>query len=171
MKKQDSDSIRPNWDEKFMFSAIWAASRSSCLNLNTGAVIVKNKRIIATGYNGAPANIKSCLEVGCRKETCGYSFEDKGQDVCRGRHAESNAMSQIASQDLAGSSIYTFYFPCSPCAKEIVGNGITEVIFCRNYEGNRSQAEESFAEVGIRVRKLEIDIEKCFRFIKKVYEQ
>ncbi len=79
---------RPNWDEFFMFSALWAAARSSCLYLQTGAVIVKDKRIIASGYNGAPPGVRNCLEVGCRKDREGVDFTDKGKAVCRGVHAE-----------------------------------------------------------------------------------
>src|SRR3989338_3823814 len=100
MKKQ-----RSSWNEYFMFSALSIAARSSCLYLQTGAVIVKDKRIIASGYNGAPPGIKNCLEVGCRKKREGINFEDKEKNVCRGIHAEINAMNQIAREDLKNTSL------------------------------------------------------------------
>ncbi len=166
----DLDRKRPSWDERFMFEALWAATRSSCLQLQTGAVIVKDKRAIASGYNGAAPGIKSSLELGsCRKEEHGIDFDDKGKSVCRGTHAEINAMSQIARQDLLGTSLYTLIFPCSSCAKAIVGNGISEVFYSRHYGEPDSLTNEQFEEAKIDVRKLEIDIDRSFEMIRRIY--
>jgi|TARA_Y100000310_G_C20696577_1_gene826151 dCMP deaminase len=152
-----------------MFSALWTATRSSCLHLQTGAVIVKDKRIIASGYNGAPPGIKSSLELNsCRKDEHGVDFKDKGKSVCRGLHAEMNAIDQIAREDLKETSIYSLYFPCSSCAKEIVGNGITEVIYSRIYAEPDSLTKELFEEGGIQLRKLELDTTKYFDIIKNI---
>jgi len=162
---------RPSWDESFMLSALWAAARSSCIKMQTGAVIVKDKRIIASGYNGAPPNIKNCLEVGCRKDEYGIKFCEKGRGVCRGIHAEVNAMNQIARENLKGASLYTLCFPCSGCAKGIVGNGMKEVVYCNHYEENDSLTKELFDESKTVLRKLDLDIEKCFRMMKKIYKK
>jgi len=159
---------RPNWDESFMFSALWSATRSSCLYLPTGAVIVKDKRIIASGYNGAPPGIENCLKIGCRKNAEGVKFDDKGKSVCRGIHAEINAKDQIAREDLKGTSMYSLYYPCSSCAKEIVGSGIVEVVYAKIYREPDSLTHELFTEAGVKLRQLDLDIEKYFRIIKKV---
>jgi dCMP deaminase len=162
---------RPSWDEFFMFKALWAARRSSCHYLQTGAVIVKDKRVIATGYNGAPPGIENCLEKGCRKDEKGVDFDDKGKGICRGVHAEINAMNQIARQDLIGTKIYTLYFPCSACAKAIVGNGLKEVIYSKIYQEPNSLTNELFSEAGVKLRKFDLDIEKYFKMIMKVDKQ
>lgn len=155
-----------------MFSALWTATRSSCLNLQTGAVIVKDKRIIASGYNGAPPGIKSSLELNsCRKEEHGINFEDKGKSVCRGLHAEMNAIDQIARENLNGTSIYSLYYPCSSCAKEIVGNGIIEVVYSKIYAGPDSLTKELFKEGKIQLKKLELDTKKYFDMIKDILEE
>lgn len=162
------ERTRPEWDEFFMLNALWAATRSSCLHLYTGAVIVKDKRIIALGYNGAPPKIENCLERGCRKEEIGVSFDDKGKAVCRGIHAEINAMNQIAREYLKGTKIYSLYYPCSSCAKEITGNGIREVIYTLVYSEPDSLTREVFEEKGIKLRKMEIDLEKYFDIMRNV---
>lgn len=161
---------RPSWDESFMFSALWAATRSSCRHLQTGAVIVKDKRIIASGYNGAPQNTENCLERGCRKDEYGVGFDEKGKGVCRGLHAEVNAMGQISRWDLAKTTLYTLYFPCSSCAKSIVGSNIGEVVYAEMYGEQDSLTKELFSEAGVKLRQLELDIEKYFRMIKGVYK-
>ncbi len=154
-----------------MFEALHDATRSSCLQLQTGAVIVKDKRIISSGYNGAAPGIKSSLELmSCRKEEQGVDFDDKGKSVCRGTHAEENAMRNIARQDLIETCIYTVYFPCSSCAKDIVGNDIGEVVFSRHYGDEDKLANEMFTEKGTKVRQLELDLDKQFRMIRDIYE-
>jgi len=145
-KKRD----RPSWDEYFMLAALLIATRASCLHLKNGAVIVNNeKRIISAGYNGAPAGIKNCLEIGCNKERLGVPFEEKGKGLCRGNHAEYNALSQVGRDELKGASIYTLYYPCSACAKQIIGSGIRRVIYAKEYEEQNSIAEELFREAGM----------------------
>jgi dCMP deaminase len=165
--KKNSQKIRPSWDEIFMFNAYWISTRSSCLHLQTGAVLVKDKRIIATGYNGAPPGIKNCLEVGCRKERENIKFEEKDKRVCRGIHAEMNAINQISREGLKGTSLYTVYYPCSSCAKNIVGVGIQELIYSKIYEEPDSLTNELFLEAKIKIRKLELNLEKIFDIIRK----
>jgi len=164
-----TESKRPDWDEFFMMHAYLAATRSSCLNINTGAAIVKNKRVIALGYNGAPSGIKNSLELGfCNKEMHGIDFDTKGTGTCRGEHAERNAMSEVSRSDLAGSTLYTVYFPCSPCAKTITGNGIIRVVYSKIYKEKESLAEEMFKEKGIQVDQLELDLERFYRFLSNL---
>ncbi len=163
------ERLRLSWDESFMMHAILAASRSSCIHLWTGAVVVSDKRVIASGYNRAPPNIENCLTRGCRKDREKVEFDDKGKSVCRGTHAEINAMNQIARQDLIGTIMYTLYFPCSSCAKAIAGNGIHEVVYARIYKEQESLTREIFAEGGIKLRQLEIDIENCLETIRLTY--
>jgi dCMP deaminase len=162
---------RHAWSEYYMFNAFWAATRSSCSYLKTGAVIIKDKRIIAIGYNGAPSDIKNCLEVGCRKDKHGIDFNDKGESACRGIHAEKNAMNQISRENLKGTTMYTVFYPCSRCAKEIVGNGFEEIVYSFYYKEPESLTKELFSEKGIKLRKLELNVEKDFNMIKFVMEQ
>ena len=159
---------RPDWDEFFMLSAIIASTRSSCIHLQTGAVIVKDKRIISSGYNGAPPGIKNCLEVGCRKDREGVPFEDKTKGVCRGIHAELNALVQVARKDLKDATIYSVYLPCSSCVKVIAGSGIKEVVYLKVYDEPNSLANEIFLEAGIILRKINIDFDKNLNFIKDI---
>jgi len=166
MTEDNSDLGRPSWDESFMFAALSTATRSSCFAIKTGTVIVKDKRIISSGYNGAPPGIKNCLEVGCRKQREGIDWKSKHGGECRGIHAEINAMSQISREKLKGAVMYTVVFPCSACAKSIVGNGISEVVFMKYYAEPDTLTKELFAEAGIKLRQLNINIKKqCNRII------
>ncbi len=171
MIKKEKSSDRPSWEESYMFSAFVAATRSSCAYIKTGSVIVKDKRIIASGYNGAPPGIKNCLEVGCRKDREGINYEDKGKSVCRGVHAEINAMSQISRRDLKGTTLYTVFFPCSACAKSIVGNGISEVVFSKIYDEPDSLTTELFSEAGIKLRQLKFDVRKQLNRVLDITNQ
>ena len=168
MSKREIRS-RPEWNEFFMMHAYLAATRSSCLKLNTGVVIVKDKMIESTGYNGAPAGIKSSIEHGfCRKEKFGVDFDTKGTGTCRGRHAEENAMGQLSRVKMQGSAMYSVYYPCGSCAKSIVGNGISEIYWSKLYKDKDALAEELFHEGEIKVIKLELDIKKIYDFISKL---
>jgi dCMP deaminase len=159
---------RPSWDEYFMFQAYLSATRSSCLNLPNGCVIVKDKRVRASGYNGAPPGIENCLERGCRKADKGVAFDEKGKSICRGLHAEDNGLAQLTREDTKGATMYTVVFPCSACAKDIAGSGINEVVYSKAYKGEDELAKEIFEEAGIKIRKLEIDLNKCYNFIKNL---
>lgn len=163
--------VRPSWDESFMFSALWSAARSSCLYLQTGAVIVKDKRIIASGYNGAPPGIENCIDAGCRKDKEKVDFNDKGKGVCRGVHAEINAISQISRWDLKDTSLYTLFYPCSQCAKAIVGSELKEVVYSMVYKEPDSLTKELFGQAGIKLRKIDMDIDKYFDIVKKIYKK
>jgi dCMP deaminase len=162
---------RPNWDEIFMQSAYEAATRSSCLMMKTGAVVVKDKRVIASGYNGAPPKMENCLERGCRKKELGIENTTRGTGNCRGAHAERNAMKQIAREGLKGASLYTVFYPCSDCAKDIAGNEIVEVYYSLIYDEPSTLALEIFKESNISVSQLDPDIPKQFIRLMRIYNQ
>ena len=142
---------RPSWDEYFMEVAKLVATRSTCLRRQVGAVIVKDKCILSTGYNGASKGSAHCSEVGCVREKLKIP---SGQqlDLCRAVHAEQNALVQAARHGVAteGSSIYITVTPCFQCAKMLVNAGIKEVIVDGVYPDERTQ--ELFKEVGIDLR-------------------
>jgi len=159
---------RPSWDEYFMSIAFLTATRSSCENVHTGAVIVKNKRIIATGYNGAPSGIENCLEKGCRKERMGVKFETKNSGHCIGEHAERNALLQISSEKAKGSTMYSVTLPCSDCAKQIAGAGIERVVWFKIYKEPLNIVYEIFEEGNIKLEKINLDLNKINYFLKRV---
>jgi len=158
---------RLSWDEKHMLAAITIASRSSCKVLHTGAVVVRNKRIIGEGYNGAPEGIPNCLAVGCRKEKYGVDFETKGSGQCAALHAEVNALSEVTKERAHDSTLYTVYYPCADCAKEIVNHGIQEIVYLKEYKEPSELAKELFEVRNVKVRKLELDVERCLNVLRK----
>lgn len=171
VKKQKTYD-RPSWDELFMYEAYTAATRSSCKNFHTGAIIVKERRIISSGYNGAPPGIENCLQRGCRKEEEGIDFQTKGTGTCRGTHAEMNAMNQIARKDLEGTTMYTVYLPCSSCAKAIAGDKIREVVYSQVYDEPDLLTKEMFAEAGVKLRQFKcLDLEKQFQRMRNIQNQ
>jgi len=166
---------RLTWDEKHMLSAITIASRSSCEILHTGAVVVKNKRVIGEGYNGAPEGIDTCLEKGCRKKRHGIEFEVKGSGECIAIHAEDNALSEVGKERSQGSTLYTLYYPCGDCAKKIANYGVREVVYLKEYKEPSEVAKEIFSARDIKVRKLELELDKCLDVLretasKKIYK-
>ncbi len=123
---------RPSWDEYFMSITRLAAKRSTCLRRNIGAVIVKNKRIISTGYNGAPSGMKHCLELGCLRDKLNIPSGTR-HEICRGLHAEQNALLFAKGVDLTDATLYCTNQPCVVCAKLIIQAGIKTVIFEEPY--------------------------------------
>ncbi|MBF0216176.1 MAG: cytidine/deoxycytidylate deaminase family protein [Candidatus Omnitrophica bacterium] len=121
---------RPTWDEYFLNIAKLVATRSTCLRRNVGAVVVKNKQILATGYNGAPSGITHCSATGCMREKMKIPSGER-HELCRALHAEQNAFLQAARHGvgLDGSSLYITTQPCSICAKMIVNVGVKKIIF------------------------------------------
>ncbi|HHX28585.1 MAG: deoxycytidylate deaminase [Bacillota bacterium] len=131
---------RPGWDEYFMELAQVVAKRSTCLRRNVGAIVVKDKRVLATGYNGAPTGMAHCSEVGCLRERLGIPSGER-VEMCRGLHAEQNALVQAARYgiSLEGSVIYCTNQPCVTCAKMLVNAGITKVIYRYPYPDRLAQ--------------------------------
>jgi len=158
---------RPSWDEYFMMTALLNATRASCEFFKSGAVIVKDKRIIATGYNGAPTGIKNCLELGCRKKRKGIDLQNKNSGACIGEHAERNALLQISRKDAEGGTMYSVLLPCADCAKQIVGAGIRKVFYNQVYKEPNNLVKEIFEEAGVILENIDIDPQKILEFVLK----
>jgi dCMP deaminase len=125
---------RPDNDTYFMRMADLVATRSTCLRRQVGAVIMKEKRVLTTGYNGAPKGLKHCAEVGCIRTQNNIESGTR-HELCRGVHAEQNAVIQAAyfGASIKDASIYTTNFPCVMCAKILVNAGIIEAIYKDDY--------------------------------------
>ncbi len=132
------------------------ARRSTCLRRKVGALIVKDKRIITTGYNGAPAGLKHCAEIGCLREKLKIPPGAR-HELCRGIHAEQNAIIQAAifGLSVAGATIYTTHQPCFICTKMIINAKIREIITRKPYPDRF--AEEMLKEAKVKVRFLKSD--------------
>lgn len=127
------------------------AKRSTCIRRQVGAIIVLDKRILATGYNGAPGNLPHCEEVGCLRERLQVPSGER-HELCRGLHAEQNAIIQAAlhGSSIKGASLYCTHQPCVVCAKMIINAGIVEIIYEGTYPDSLSQ--EMFDQAGVKVR-------------------
>jgi len=128
------DILRPCWDEYFMNLVEDIKERSTCLRRKVGALIVKDNRILATGYNGAPTGCAHCEQIGCLREKL-HIPSGQRQELCRALHAEQNAFLQAAKYGITvqGSTLYVTTQPCSLCAKMIINAGIVKVIFRGDY--------------------------------------
>jgi len=126
---------RPTWDEYFASITRQVATRSTCLRRKVGAIIVKDKRILTTGYNGAPMGVRNCLEIGtCLREELGVPSGER-HEICRGLHAEQNAILQSAYHGvkMRDSVIYSTNQPCVLCAKMIINCGIKKIYYFEDY--------------------------------------
>ena len=125
---------RPSWDEYFMSIAQMVSTRSTCLRRKVGAVLVKDKRIISTGYNGPPSGLKHPEEVGCLREKLKVPSGER-HELCRGLHAEQNAIIQAALHGVStkGSVLYCTHCPCSLCVKMLINAGVEMVIYKEGY--------------------------------------
>ncbi len=130
------------------------AERSTCLRRKVGALLVKDKRILTTGYNGAPSGLKHCLDVGCLREKMNIPSGQR-QELCRGLHAEQNAIIQAAIMGVKidGATLYCTTFPCVTCAKMLINANIKKIIYASGYPDELS--EEMLAEAGIDLIKIE----------------
>ncbi|GAB4281049.1 MAG: cytidine/deoxycytidylate deaminase family protein [Coriobacteriia bacterium] len=142
---------RPSWDEYFLTIATEVAKRSTCLRRNVGAVLVKDRRILATGYNGTPRGLRHCDEVGCLREQQGIESGQR-HEMCRGIHAEQNAIIQAALHGVAveGAVLYSTHQPCVLCAKMLINAGVKEMVFADSYPDEL--AEEMLTEAGVKTR-------------------
>ncbi|HOF06110.1 MAG TPA: cytidine/deoxycytidylate deaminase family protein [Syntrophales bacterium] len=142
---------RPSWDEYFMDIAALVARRSTCRRRQVGAVLVGDRRVLATGYNGAPKGLRHCLELGCLREQQQIPSGER-HELCRGLHAEQNAIIQAALHGVSvkDAVLYCTNHPCVICAKMIINAGIRSVIIRDRYRD--SLAEDILAEAGVGVR-------------------
>ena len=142
------DDSRPSWEDYFMDIAMLVAKRSTCLRRSVGAIIVKDKRVLSTGYNGAPSGVRHCAEVGCLREKRNVE-SGKMHELCRGIHAEQNAIIQAAYHgvSLKGASLFCTNLPCSICAKMIINAGIKEIYYHSGYADELSEDMLQEAEI------------------------
>ena len=125
---------RPSWDEYFMEITHLVARRSTCMRRHVGAVIVKDRNILATGYNGAPSGVTHCFDTGCLREQLKVPSGER-HELCRGLHAEQNAIIQAAKHgtNIDGSTLYCTTLPCVICSKMIINAGIRRIIYEEGY--------------------------------------
>jgi dCMP deaminase len=125
---------RPSWQDYFIDITRLVASRSTCTRRKVGAILVKNKRILSTGYNGAPTGVPHCLDVGCLREELGVPSGER-HELCRGLHAEQNAILQAAHHGVSidSADIYCTNLPCIICTKMIINAGIRRVYYLDGY--------------------------------------
>ncbi|KAF9291702.1 Deoxycytidine monophosphate (dCMP) deaminase [Mortierella alpina] len=145
------DLLRPSWDSYFMYLANLAARRSNCMKRRVGCVLVRDKRVIATGYNGTPKNLTNCNNGGCSRcnqaTPCG-----RGLDRCLCMHAEENALLEAGRERIgSGSTIYCNTCPCLGCAIKIVQVGISHVVYSESY-GMDDLTAEVFRNAGVELR-------------------
>jgi len=148
-------SARPDSDEYFLKIASVVAERSTCRRHHVGAVAVRNKYILATGYNGAPSGLKDCLELGCLREEMNIPSGTR-HEICRGIHAEQNVVIQASLHgvSLEGSTIYATHSPCRLCAKMLVNAKIKRYVSYGKYDDNLfiDLFREAGIEFGIKER-------------------
>lgn len=145
---------RPSWETYFMDITRLVAKRSTCIRRAVGAIIVKNKRILSTGYNGAPSGIRHCMEAGCLRKEMNVTSGER-HELCRGIHAEQNAIIQAAYHGVSikDATLYCTNLPCIICAKMIINAGIKKIYYDSGYADALSQ--DMLAESGIDLIKLE----------------
>jgi dCMP deaminase len=141
---------RPSWEEYFMDIARLVARRSTCLRRQVGAVMVKEKNILATGYNGTPSGIAHCAETGCLREQLKVPSGER-HELCRGLHAEQNAIIQAARHgtNISGATLYCTNSPCIICTKMLINAGIRRVVYLDGYPDKLSM--DMLHEAGIEV--------------------
>lgn len=144
---------RPTWDNYFLELADLVASRSTCLRRQVGAVLVKEERIISTGYNGAPRGLHHCLDLGCLREEQGIPSGHR-YELCRGVHAEQNAIINAAYYGVStrGGVIYCTNQPCIICARMIINAGIVKVVHRGDFDD--TLALQFMQEAGIEVNEV-----------------
>lgn len=148
---------KPNWDDYFLKIAQIVKERADCLRRQVGAVIVKDMRILATGYNGTPHGIKNCSEGGCQRcllRHQGKLKRGEDEESCICLHAEQNAIIQAAYLGVStkGSTLYSTSNPCSTCAKMIINAGIIQVICLKNHHDHKGLA--LLEKAGIKLKKI-----------------
>jgi len=154
MKSSDHDITgRPSWDHYFMDIVDLVSKRSTCLRRRVGAVLVRDRRILATGYNGVPSGIMHCSERGCLRDQMNIPSGER-HELCRGLHAEQNAVIQAALHGVGirGATLYCTNHPCIICTKMLINAGIVEIVIRDGYQDELSK--ELLEEAGVEVRKL-----------------
>ncbi|MBI5144087.1 MAG: cytidine/deoxycytidylate deaminase family protein [Candidatus Omnitrophica bacterium] len=151
--RRTTKNNRPTWDEYFLELARLVSKRATCLRRKVGAVLVKDKRLLATGYNGAPSGITHCEVTGCLREKLRIPSGER-HELCRGLHSEQNCLLQAALYGVStkGATLYITNQPCIICAKMIINAGIKEIVFTGDYPDKMSR--DFLSEAKIKIRKL-----------------
>jgi dCMP deaminase len=151
MHKKIHSYKRPTWDEYFLEVAHLVAKRATCIRRRVGAVLVRNKKILATGYNGAPSGLKHCIDVKCLRDKLKIPSGER-HELCRGLHAEQNVILQAALYGIStqGSILYVTNQPCLICAKMLINAGIKEIVISDGYPDKL--AKKFLKDAKIRVR-------------------
>jgi dCMP deaminase len=144
---------RPTWTEYFIEITKLTSSRSNCIKKQVGCIIVKNNRIISTGYNGTPFGITNCFDGGCLR-CCTSTESGSNLDMCICLHAEENALLSISFNDTKDATLYCTHFPCLSCAKKIIQCRISKVIYIDDYCSSLKElTDKLFLESKIIVEK------------------
>lgn len=148
---------RPSWDEYFMEMTKLTAKRSTCLRRKVGAVLVKDTRVISTGYNGAPSGVTHCEVTGCLRQKLNVPSGER-HELCRGLHGEQNAIIQAALHGVSteGATIYCTTKPCSICTKMIINAKISRIVYEEHYDD--ALADELLKDTDIRVLQFKKEI-------------
>ena len=143
---------RPSLDEYFMTIAEDVSRRSTCLRRRVGAILVVDRRLLATGYNGAPSGVPHCAETGCLRERMAVPSGER-QELCRGLHAEQNAIIQAAKHGVRidGATLYTTLHPCSMCAKMAINAGVRRIVCREDYPDDLGKSLLQVGQVRLEV--------------------
>lgn len=149
--------MRPSWDRYFLELTQVVAKRSTCLRRKVGALLVKDKRVLATGYNGAASGLNHCREIGCLRDEKNIPSGER-HELCRGLHAEQNAVIQVAlhGASIEGATLYCTHQPCILCSKMIINAGIDCVIFQNDYPDQSSL--EMLEKAGVELKEADNDL-------------
>ncbi len=152
-QQENRTGERPSWDEYFLDIVELVSRRSTCLRRRVGALLVKDRRVLATGYNGAPSGLRHCLDTGCLREQHLVPSGER-HELCRGLHAEQNAVIQAALHGVSvnGATLYCTNHPCIICAKMVINAGIVRIVYREGYPD--LLAVEMLEEAGVEVRHL-----------------
>ena len=156
LREMETSFARPSWDQYFMDIAKQVAARSNCMKRQVAAVIVSDRRIISTGYNGTPRGVKNCNEGGCPRCN-GFSVSGKNLEECLCSHGEENAIVQASYHGIAirDATLYTTYSPCLLCSKMIINAGIKKVVYNEAYPLNDT-ATRMLKEAGVDLARLSV---------------
>lgn len=151
-EKKEHPPVRPSWDEYFMDITHLVSKRSTCLRRQVGSLLVKDKKILATGYNGAPSRIEHCLDTGCLRQQLDIPSGER-HELCRGLHAEQNAIIQAAYHGVGiqGATLYCTNHPCVICSKMVINAGIERIVYEEGYAD--ALAAKMLKESGIKIEK------------------
>lgn len=147
--------MRPSWDEYFIKMAFLVAERSTCLRHHVGAILVKERQVLTTGYNGAAKGIDDCMALGCLRDQLKIKSGER-HEICRAIHAEQNAIIQagVHGVNINGSTLYCTHSPCIICAKMIVNAGIKRIVIGSDYPDDFNLVMDLLEEAKVTLKRL-----------------